>query len=517
MKKTMLKVLFVSSASVCLELCSETAYYAESKYSVLLNGQKRGEYDTNVFSLFNLLPDTRYVAQIEGTDYTAEFTTQKESCCVDVRSFGAKGDGVTDDTVAIQNAINCLPKKGRLYFGEGVYPIAPLTLKSDVTIELSKGATLLGSVDESRYPVLPGEVTDMRGKKLQFGTWEGNPSLMPQALVFAANADNVNIIGQGVIDGNAQNGSWWKNVKTRRVPRPRLVFLNNCANVNVHGITGQNSASWQFHPYFCKNVNFYNISVNAPKDSPNTDGLDPESCDYVNIIGCAFSVGDDCIALKSGKIYMGATYKRPANHHTIRNCLMQFGHGAITLGSEMAGGVKNLTVSHCVFNATDRGLRIKSRRGRGKDAVIDGVTFERIDMREVLTPIVINLWYNCCDPDRFSEYVWSREKLPVDEKTPRLGKFVFRDMNCVDCHVCAAYCDGLPELPIKEITLQNVRFAYSRNARADKPAMRSFMKEMRRAGAYFDNVGKLTVKNVVFDGVEGEEVIVKNVETFIKE
>lgn len=513
----MLEILFVSSTSACLELKSNTAYYAETKFSVLLNGEKYREFDTNVFSLFNLLPNTRYAVEVEGRGCKVEFVTDKESCCVDVRSFGAKGDGITDDTQAIQNAINCLPKKGRLYFGSGTYCSAPIVLKSNITIELDEGATLLGSTDEKRYPILPGEVVDMRGNKLQFGTWEGNPSSMPQALVFGANISNVNIIGQGVIDGNAQNGNWWKNVKTRRIPRPRLVFLNNCDHVNIHGVTGQNSASWQFHPFFSKYINFYEIKVNAPKDSPNTDGLDPESCDYVNIVGCAFSVGDDCIALKSGKIYMGATYKKPANHHTIRNCLMQFGHGAITLGSEMAGGVKNLTVSHCVFNATDRGLRIKSRRGRGKNAVIDGVTFEHIEMNEVLTPIVINSWYNCCDPDRFSEYVWSRERLPVDEKTPRLGKFVFRNMNCANCHVAAAYCDGLPELPIEEITLENVHFTYNPDAKADKPAMRSFMEDMRKAGAYFDNVGKLTIKNVSFNGVEGDEIIVKNVGAFIKE
>lgn len=513
----MLRILFVSSTSVCLELESDTAYFAERKFTVTLNGEERGEFDTNVFSLFNLCPNTGYTVQIDGVNERAQFVTKKESCCVDVKSFGAKGDGVTDDTLAVQNAVNCLPPKGRLFFGAGIYCVAPITLKSDITLELSSGATLLGSVDESRYPLLPGEVLDMFGKKLQFGTWEGNPSVMPMSLLFAASAANVNIVGQGTIDGNAQNGSWWKNVKTRRVPRPRLVFLNNCRNVNIHGVTGQNSASWQFHPYFCKNVNFYQIEVNAPKDSPNTDGLDPESCDRVNVVGCKFSVGDDCIALKSGKIYMGATYKKSANHHTIRNCLMQFGHGAITLGSEMAGGVKNLTVSHCVFNATDRGLRIKSRRGRGKDAIIDGVTFENIEMRNVLTPIVINSWYNCCDFDRFSEYVWSREKLPVDEKTPRLGKFVFRNMNCESCHVAAAYCDGLPERPIEQITLENVRFSYCDNAQSGKPAMRSFMEDMCKAGAYFDNVKKLVVKNVRFTGVEGKAITVKNVDTFVEE
>ena len=114
---------------------------------------------------------------------------------------------------------------------------------------------------------------------------------------------------------------------------------------------------------------------------------------------------------------------------------MEFGHGSVTLGSEMAGGVTNLTVNRCVFHKTDRGLRIKSRRGRGKDAIIAGLVFENIKMEDVLTPIVINMWYNCCDPDRFSEYVWSREQLPVHERTPHLGRFTESDQEGLETFV----------------------------------------------------------------------------------
>ena len=290
------------------------------------------------------------------------------------------------------------------------------------------------------------------------------------------------------------------------------LFFNRCAGITVHGITAQNSASWQLHPYFSKNLAFLDLAVNAPKDSPNTDALDPEACDGVDIIGCRFSVGDDCIAIKSGKIELGRKFKQPADHHTIRNCIMQFGHGAVTLGSEMAGGVRNLTVEKCIFNSTDRGLRIKTRRGRGKDAVIDGVLFENIKMDGVLTPIVINKWYNCCDPDRFSEYNTTREKLPVDDRTPYLGKFAFRNMECKNCHVAACYCDGLPEMPIDEISVENISFTYDPNAKEGVPAMKNNAVKMSRAGMYFDNVRKLTVKNVNIEGCVGDELIVNNVE-----
>ena len=180
-----------------------------------------------------------------------------------------------------------------------------------------------------------------------------------------------------------------------------MVFLERCEIAVLQGITVQNSPSWNLHPYFSDNLRFLDTKVLNPKDSPNTDGLDPESCKNVEITGVYFSLGDSCIAIKIGKIYMGATYKRPCENITIRQCCMRDGHGALTIGSEMAGGVKNLTVGDCMFLHTDRGLRIKTRRGRGKDAVIQGILFENITMDHVMTPFVINCFY-FCDPDGHS-------------------------------------------------------------------------------------------------------------------
>ena len=149
--------------------------------------------------------------------------------------------------------------------------------------------------------------------------------------------------------------------------------------------------------------------------------------------------------------------------------------------------------------------------------MIDGVLFENIKMDGVLTPIVINMWYNCCDPDRFSEYVWSREHLPVDERTPYLGKFTFRNMVCENCHVAACYCDGLPEQPIEEITVENIKFTYDPDAEPGVPAMRNHAEKMCRAGMYFDNVRKLTVKNVDISGNDGEALLAEHVGTLVQE
>lgn len=513
----MINILYAGSVSACFELENNTPYYSGERYNVRLNGEEVMTSDRNVFSLYPLKPKTEYTVEVNGHE-PVHFTTISEACAVSVKDFGAVGDGVHDDTENIQTAVNCLPQGGRLYFPEGTYSTAPINLKSHITLDLAENAVLLGSTDVSRYPVIPGIVTDIvTGEEVHTGTWEGNAIPMHQALLFAEHSEDIRIVGKGIVDGNAQNSEWWVNVKDRVTGRPRLIFFNRCKDITVHGITAQNAASWQLHPYFSQKLDFLDVTINAPKNSPNTDALDPEACDFVNIIGCKFSVGDDCIAIKSGKIELGRKFKQPANHHTIRNCIMQFGHGAITLGSEMAGGVKNLTVNRCIFAHTDRGLRIKTRRGRGKDAVIDGVLFENIKMDGVLTPIVINMWYNCCDPDRFSEYNTTREKLPVDDRTPYLGKFTFRDMVCENCHVAACYCDGLPEMPIDEITVENIKFTYDENAQDGVPAMKNNAEKLCRSGMYFDNVRKLTVKNIEIEGCVGEPLTANHVYELIKE
>jgi polygalacturonase len=232
--------------------------------------------------------------------------------------------------------------------------------------------------------------------------------------------------------------------------------------------------------------------------------MDPESCDGVEIIGCRFQVGDDCIAIKSGKIELGRSLNRPAVRHTIRNCLMGSGHGAVTLGSEIGAGVRELTVERCLFRGTDRGLRIKTRRGRGENCRVDAVCFENIRMEGVLTPIAMNMWYNCCDPDRESEYVWSREKLPVDERTPYLGRFCFRGLRCTGAHAAACYADGLPEAPIAEIRLEDMEVSFAPDARSAVPVMKNFAEPCCRLGLYFDNVGRVVLKNVRLQGTEGE-------------
>lgn len=511
------KNIYTSSVSACFELSNDTIFYSEKKFDVMLNGKKVLESETNVFSVYNLSPNTEYtISTTLDEQFSLTFKTLSESYACSVKSFGAKGDGKTDDTLAVQTALNVCPKNGRIVFEEGTYLLRPITIKSDMTVELKKGATLLGSSVESDYPIIPGEFDDLNGKSVHFASWEGTPMLCHQPFVTLYSSENVHIVGEGVIDGNAQNATWWTNPKNRDFARPRLFFTHFAKNVYLHGITGRNSASWNFQPYFSENINFYNTKVQAPADSPNTDGLDPESCDIVNIIGMEFSVGDDAIAIKAGKSYMGMKYGVPANRHTIRNCKMQFAHGGIVLGSEMSGGVTNLNVERCLFVGTDRGLRIKTRRGRGKNAVIDGVVFNKIKMDGVKAPFVMNMFY-FCDPDGKTEYVWSKEKLPVDDRTPLLGKFTFKNIECDNSGWCAGYFYGLPEQTIKSVTLENVTVNYDKNSEIGKPAMMTDAEELKNAGFVFRNVDEIILKNVKVDGFVGEKFVLENIQKIVED
>lgn len=506
--------VLTTSTSVTFELVNNDVYNTSSKYSVRLNNELiLNEISNNVFSLYHLKPDTEYTVELVNPEWhqsSLTFQTQKETVCLNVKRFNALGDGVTDDTQAIQAAIMSCPEGGRVLIPAGIYHVKTVFLKSNMTLELAKGATLTYHGAFYQGAILPGYTRDTHQDEYYLGSWEGNPLDVYTALIQGINVENVNIIGEGVLEGNGAN--WWENPKARKGAwRPRLFQIIYSKNIRVQGITMQNSPSWTFHPLFSNDLVFADLKIINPKDSPNTDGLNPESCDGVLIVGVYFSVGDDCIAIKAGKIYLGRKLKKSSENITIRNCSMNFGHGAVVIGSEMAGGVKNVTVSQCLFNETDRGLRIKTRRGRGKDAIIDGIHFKNIKMEHVLAPLVINMFY-FCDPDGHSQYVRTKEKLPVDDRTPYIGKLIFEDIESKNSEMVAGYFYGLPEQPIKELILKNCQFTYSDNAKPGYPAMMDDIPKYYKAGLIFNHVKSLTMDNVILDGVDGEKVVLNDVD-----
>lgn len=505
-----LRLLMKTAREAVIEVLDNEKFEAAEDYIVRVNGNTYGSTKRTVISLYGLEPnEDALVTVIHGTE-TAEITfhTDVERVVLNVKDFGAKGDGKSDDTPFIQAAILSCPKNGRVLVPAGVYRIYPLFLRSNITLEIQKDAVLSAFTDRERFPILPGNLPATGDTEEYFlGTWEGDPAPMFAGILTGVKVKNVSIVGEGTIDGNASEENWWFEAKKIKIAtRPRMLFLDQCNGVNVQGITIKNSPSWNIHPYFSKNLGFYDLKIISPKVSPNTDGLNPESCKNVDIVGVYFSVGDDCIAIKSGKIYMGAKYKTPSSHLNIRKCRMQDGHGAIVIGSENAGGVKELLVEDCEFLRTDRGLRIKTRRGRGQDAVVDDVTFNRIDMDHVMTPVVINEFY-FCDSDGHSDYVQTKEALPVDERTPVLGKFLFENIKATNCHVAASYIYGLPERKIESVHFENVDISFTENPTAGVPAMMDGVDPMTKCGLFAKNVENLELVNVNIEGQEGEKVI----------
>src|SRR5262249_33637193 len=148
--------------------------------------------------------------------------------------------------------------------------------------------------------------------------------------------------------------------------------------------------------------------------SPNTDGIDPDSCRNVHISECHINAGDDCVTIKSGRDKQGRRIGRPAENYTITNCTMLHGHGGVVIGSEMSGGVKRIAVSHCVFQGHDRGIRIKTKRGRG--ATVEDVTVSNIVMKDIRgEAITINMFY---DPGKSQNLDLGAQAEPVSERTP---------------------------------------------------------------------------------------------------
>lgn len=509
------QIIKITSRSISIELNNKSPYYSKEQYDVYLDNKCIIKNENkNVISIFDLNPNTTYELKIENE--VKHFTTLCESLVLKVKDFNAFGDGIHDDTQAFMAAIACCPDKGCVYVEEGTYLIKPIFLKSNMTFYIEKKATILGDIDRNNYPILPGIISG--DKEYNFGTWEGAEEACYASLITAINATNLHIIGQGVIDCQGPLGDWYINHRVKRGAwRPFGVFLNRCSNVLMQGVRVCNTPSWNVHPYFSSDLEFIDIKLTNPKAMPTTDGLDPDCCSNVRILGTYFSVGDDCIAIKSGQIDMAKKYLRPSKNIIIRNCLMEHGHGGVVFGSESSGGIENVIVSQCVFNKTDRGLRIKTRRGRGRYGIIDNVSFENIYMNEVGTPFVVNMFYNMGPKGGHDEYVWTTKALEVDDRTPIIGEFHFKDMICEKVKLAAGVFLGLPEEPIRGISLENVSFTYDLEAKEDYPVMIEHNKKMLRSGLNFTNVRNAKLKNVTFKDNLGDELIFDNVTNFIKE
>lgn len=357
----------------------------------------------------------------------------------DPHAFGAKGDGTTKDTVAIQSAIDACAAQGggTVKLTAGTYLSAPIVLKSNITLHLDKGATLLGSPDHGDYP-----------DKIEFRL----PGA--QSLVSATNAENVAIEGEGTIDGQGQ--SWWAmargnhdfGVMGNAHPRPRLVVFDHCKHVRVEGVTIQNSPFWQLVPYYSDDVVIRNVRVLAPYPSPNTDAVDPFSSSNIRIDHLYADTGDDNVAIKSGAANSPGG-DDPVHDITITDCTFLHGHG-LSIGSELAGGAHNIVAKRIHFEGTDNGIRVKANRDRGNE--VSNLSFSDIDMKNVKNPLVISEYYPRILPP--AGVVITAE--PVTRLTPHFHDITFENITATGATMAGAIV-GLPEAPVDGVVLKNVK------------------------------------------------------------
>ncbi|MDI6024685.1 glycoside hydrolase family 28 protein [Corticibacterium sp. UT-5YL-CI-8] len=440
---------------------------------------RQGVTRRSVLSLADLEPLTDYVFEVPEANVSRAFRT---ACCAgvsDIRAFGASEEA-SDNAEAIAAAIAATPDGGTVLVPKGLWCSGAVFLKSGITLHLREGAVLKALVDRETLPILPSHHADGR----PLGTWEGVPEACYASLVNAIDCVGIAITGAGTIDGGGADGDWWTWPKETRngARRSRTLFLADCADIVLAGITICNSPSWTVHPVRCRNLRAFGLDISSPPDSPNTDGFNPESCTDVLIEGTRISVGDDCIAIKAGKRVVGQggmDHLQPTRRVSIRRCLMERGHGGVVIGSEMSGSVSDVEVEACEFSGTDRGLRVKTRRGRG--GLVSGIRLDDCVMTGVGTALAVNAFY-FCDPDGRSDAVQSRMPASVDETTPEITDISVSNLRIDGLRVALGFFLGLPEAPIRNIRLSNLDVAYDPYATADMPEMASGLSVLRHVG-----------------------------------
>ena len=409
---------------------------------------------------------------------------------INIREYERLSEGGSNWTEAFRAAVAAAAQAGgaMIFVPAGEYPTYPIRLESNMTLYLCAGARL-------------SFIQNMDGYELIRTEFEGIAQDAHMACIFADHAHHVALKGDGIIDGGGE--IWWKAVRegTLAHPRPYLICFQYCEHVRIEGVSLQNSPAWTVHPLYCEDVAITGISVKNPWDSPNTDGINPDGCRNVRIYNCQVDVGDDCITLKSGT--EKTPERRPLENVTITNCNMIHGHGGIVIGSEMSGGVRNVTVSNCVFRDTDRGIRVKTRRKRG--GTVENLLLNNIVMDRVSCPFVFNMYYYC-GPEGKERYVWDKEPYPVDEGTPVFRNIHISNVSVTDAAASAGFVYGLPEQPVSNVTFSNVSITMDPDGKPGLPAMMGQLEPVSGAGFFLRNAEGFVFDNVKIRGTKGPEL-----------
>ena len=340
---------------------------------------------------------------------------------VNIIDFGAKADGKTNNSVAINRAIKACHDDGGgiVVVPEGTFYTGAIHLLSNVNLHINEGAKLLFSIDPKDY--LP----------LVYTRWEGIDCYNYSPLIYAIDQENIAITGKGLLQGNSSTDDWWiwkglsaygwkegdscqlmpharpalDKANDAGIPvterqmgegfflRPQFINFVRCKRVLIENVTIENSPFWVIHPMLCESVTVKGIHINSL--GPNNDGCDPESCKNMLIEGCYFNTGDDCIAIKSGRNRDGIEANIPSENIVVRNCMMENGHGGVVIGSEISGGARNVFVENCKMDSPelDRAIRIKTNSNRG--GVVENMYVRNIEIGKVREAILrINCNYD---------------------------------------------------------------------------------------------------------------------------
>jgi polygalacturonase len=408
---------------------------------------------------------------------TISLTAAAGTKVFDVRQFGARGDGKTFDTEAIQKALDECGQAngGTVKISRGTYLSRPLTVRARTTILLEEGATLLASPTQSDF---------LKGG----GDWlkaTNSGAFIP--LISGKDLVDVTFTGKGTIDGNG--AVWWEEAEKARqkvsgytLPRPNLVTLNRCKNVRLENITLQNSPKFHFVPAECEDVVISNVTILAPVHAANTDAIDPSNCRNVTITRCLIDVGDDNVAIKSGKKVEGREFG--CENIFITDCVFKHGHG-MSIGSESVGGVHNVIVKNCRFEGTENGIRIKSRRGRG--GVVDGLICTDNVMTNVFPALSIACYYQDSSQAKFPK---DDPAQPVTDTTPMFRNIRITNLTATSTKN-AGVIVGLPESLVSNVVLENVHIT-------------------AQTGLTIANAKGIQLKNVTVSVKEGPPVTVEN-------
>jgi len=385
-----------------------------------------------------------------------------------ITDFGAVGDGKTLNTKAIQSAIDKCESDGGgvLIVPEGIFLTGSVFFRQGVNLHVEKGGVLKGTVDPDDYPQV-----DTR--------WEGEEKVWTAALLNFFDMSNVNLTGEGVIDGS---GDEWmerypRDSRELSIGRPRLIAIQTCKNVRVSGLSLKNQACWGLFILYSKDVLVENLTIRAAHNIISSDGIDVDSSRNVRITGCDIDVNDDCIAIKSGKDEDGRRVNRPAEDIIVEKCRFRYGHGGVSMGSEMSGGIRNVEIRDCIMEADNWApIRFKSQPSRG--GVVENITYRDIVLKDVRKAFEFNMAWRMRPPVK-----------PPSDPLP-----VVRNVRIINVSGTAGSVGdmhGLKDSPIENVVFENC-------------------KVKAKKGFVLENIKDVDLSGLDIEVEQGEPIIRKN-------